>query len=254
MNEKEKFALRARDHLDTSEGKRHFNEKHFAESASRYDLATRGLSLGQDRSWKRKLVAGLADAEAPRCVDIACGTGDVAFLLGERFPGGEVLGVDLTADMITVAEKRNRLSNVRFSRGDMSRLPLPDDSVDILTGSYAIRNAPDLEETLEEFARVMKPGGQLAFLDFSKPDAAWLQAIQFGLLRIWGNFWGLVLHGNPEVHGYISSSLKTFPERSRLRDIYARHGFRLVSSQRFLTGMMRLDFLRFERSNTESSS
>ena len=90
---KSRFQLRASEHLDTSEGKRTFNEKHFAESAARYDFATRALSLGQDGAWKKLLIAKLPDVEKPTCLDIACGTGDVAFLLAERFPEGECIGV-----------------------------------------------------------------------------------------------------------------------------------------------------------------
>lgn len=163
------MTLNAAEHLVSSEGKRHFNEVHFAESAPRYDLATRGLSLGQDAAWKRILVAALPDLDAPVCLDIACGTGDVAFQIAERFPDAEVHGIDLTPDMIEIAKRRGARSRVSFSVGDMSHLDFADASIDLITGSYAIRNAPDLDETLQEFARVLRPGGWAAFLDFSKP-------------------------------------------------------------------------------------
>lgn len=241
----EKFNLKASDHLDSAEGKLFYNLKHFAESAPRYDLATRGLSLGQDGSWKRALVAGLPRKEGAFCLDVACGTGDVTQLLAEKYPDGEIEGVDLTPEMIRIAEERNANPRVHFGCGDMSHLDLPDRSVDILTGSYAIRNAPDLEIVLAEFARVMKVDGSLAFLDFSKPGGQWRQTVQYWVLKLWGGFWGLVLHGNPEVHGYISSSIKSFPDREELESLFSRHGFQLERSQPFLSGMMRLYFLRF---------
>ena len=248
---KEKFTLKARDHLGSSEGKRLFNEKHFAESAPRYDIATRALSFGQDAGWKRALVAGLSPVEGstPRCVDIACGTGDIALQIAERFPDAEILGIDLTPEMIELAKARNHKTRVSFTTGDMSHLPLEDDSVDILTGGYAIRNAPDLGETLTEFARVLKPGAQAVFLDFSKPNSSAMQTLQFGMLKTWGSLWGLLLHGNPEVHGYISSSLRSFPDRESLVALYQSHGFRLEETKPLLTGMMRLDFLRYEPAN-----
>lgn len=234
----EKFSLRAQDHLGTSEGKKRFNEKHFAESAPRYDIATRALSLGQDSAWKRKLVASLPDITAPVCVDVACGTGDVTFLLAERYGDGEFIGVDLTQEMIHLANQRNTLSTVRFECGDMSHLAMPDDSVDILTGSYAIRNAPDLREALTEFRRVLKPGGTLAVLDFSKPDSAFFQGVQFQLLRFWGGLWGLLLHGNPEVHGYISKSLRNYPDAKNLEATFLACGFQIQSAQKHFGGMM----------------
>ncbi len=235
----EKFRLRAHDFLGSSEGKKHFNEKHFAESAPRYDLATRLLSLGQDGGWKRKLVSSLPDVTAPVCVDVACGTGDVTMLLGERFGSGEFIGVDLTREMIDLANVRNRHPDVRFRCGEMSCLDLPDDSVDILTGSYAIRNAPDLDEALSEFFRVLKPGGTLALLDFSKPRSIFFQGIQFSLLRLWGGLWGLVLHGNPEVHGYISKSLKAYPDAARLESKFLECGFKIVEVRKHFGGMMK---------------
>ena len=240
---KEIFNLKAKDHLDSSEGKRHFNEKHFAESAPRYDIATRGLSFGRDASWKRQLIAGLPPMESPTCVDVACGTGDVTFLLAGKYQDGEILGLDLTAEMIEIARQRNQNPNVRFVVRDMSRLALPDHSVDILTGSYAIRNAPDLEQVIREFSLVVNPGGHLAFLDFSKPKGHLAKKIQYLMLKMWGSFWGLVLHGNAEVHGYISSSIRDFPDRKELEALFDRYGFSIEGSRPFFMGMMRLYFL-----------
>lgn len=234
----EKFTLRASDYLSSSDGKKHFNEKHFAESAPRYDFATRALSLGQDASWKRQLVASLPDVEAPVCVDVACGTGDVTFLLAERYEKGEFIGVDLTREMIDLANHRNRHLAVRFQCGEMSRLEMPDHSVDIITGSYAIRNAPVLAEALGEFHRVLKPGGTLAILDFCKPTSGFFQAIQFQVLSFWGGLWGLLLHGNPEVHGYISKSLRSFPDVKSIHDVFEDAGFTIVELRGLFGGMM----------------
>jgi ubiquinone/menaquinone biosynthesis methyltransferase len=241
---KSRMTLRAEDHLVSSEGKRHFNAEHFAESAPRYDLATRGLSLGQDASWKRALVAALPDLSSPACLDLACGTGDVALQLAERFPAGEIHGLDLTPGMIEIARERDRSGRVDFAVGDMSRLDFPDASLDVVTGSYAIRNAPDLGGTLDEIARVLKPGGWAAFLDFSKPPGKTAQSFQYHLLRVWGGFWGLVLHGNPRIHGYISSSLRDYPDEVSLGGILARHGFEDHASRPLFFGMMRLHVLR----------
>lgn len=232
------------EHLDSAERKRYFNEKHFAESARHYDLVTRVLSFGQDYTWKHFLVEELQPVAAPFCVDIACGTGDITFLLAEKYADGEVLGIDLTQEMLDLAENRNINSHVRFSLQDMNHLDLPDASVDVLTGGYAIRNAPDLGETLREFRRVLKPGGQMAFLDFSKPVAKPLQFIQYWAMKIWGGFWGLLLHGNPEVHGYISASLLAYPDMARLEKIFLDHGFTIERSRGFLSGMTRVYFLK----------
>jgi len=240
----EKFTLRARDYLGTSDGKKHFNEKHFAESAPRYDFATRALSLCQDASWKRELIAALSSIEAPVCVDVACGTGDVTFLLAGRYGEGEFIGVDLTREMIDLANQRNHDSNVRFECGEMSCLGMEDGTVDVITGSYAIRNAPDLGEAMVEFHRVLKPDGTLAILDFCKPESVFIQGLQFHVLRFWGGLWGLLLHGNPEVHGYISKSLRDFPDRKSLEEVFDRSGFQIVGSKKHFGGMMMRHILR----------
>lgn len=127
---------------------------------------------------------------APVCLDVACGTGDVARLLASRYPDGEIHGLDLTPAMIEIARRRDESGSIHFAVGDMGRLDFPDASADLITGSYAIRNAPDLDSTLAEFARVLRPGGCAAFLDFSKPAGCFRQAIQSHLLRLWGGFWG----------------------------------------------------------------
>jgi len=232
-----RFRLKAREWLDVPGRKRTYNERHFAEAARRYDVATRAMSLGRDAAWKRSLVASLPDLPSPSCVDLACGTGDVAFLLAERYPDGVVIGVDLSGPMLAIAQGRNRFPIVRFERGDLCALPFPDGSVDVVTGSYALRNAPDLRESLAEVHRVLKPGGVAAFLDFSNPESPLLRRLQYLLLRGWCGLWGFLLHGTPEIHGYVAESLRSFPDRGRLPEIFREHGFGVSASRRFFLGI-----------------
>ena len=240
------FPLKAREWLDDPGRKRAYNELHFAEAASRYDLATRMMSFGRDAGWKRALVGALPELPVPVCVDLACGTGDVAFLLGWRYPGAVVTGVDLSAPMLAIARDRNRLANVRFAGGDVCDLPFPDNSADVVTGSYALRNAPDLREAIREVHRVLSPGGVAVFLDFSNPESVFLRNLQYLLLRSWCGFWGFLLHGTPEIHGYIAESLRGFPARSRLREIFRESGLVMEADRRFFLGITGLLILRKE--------
>jgi demethylmenaquinone methyltransferase/2-methoxy-6-polyprenyl-1,4-benzoquinol methylase len=239
-----RFALKAREHVGAPERKRLFNELHFAEAAPRYDLATRAMSLGRDAAWKRALVSALPDRDAPACADLACGTGDVAFLLAERYPGGKVTGVDIAEPMLAVARGRNRLPNLRFETGDLSALPFGDGSLDIVTGSYALRNAPDLQVALSEIRRVLAADGTAAILDFSRPESPVLQKLQYLLLRGWCGLWGYLLHGTGEVHGYVAESLRLFPERPRFARILAEEGFETVLTRRFFLGITELRVVR----------
>src|SRR5512134_649519 len=239
-----RFALKARDHVRAPGRKRLFNERHFGEAASRYDFATKAMSLGRDAAWKRALVAALPERPAPACVDLACGTGDVAFLLAERYPGGTVTGVDIAAPMLERARARNRFPNVRFGSGDMGALPFPDGSVDIVTGSYALRNAAELRVALSEVRRVLASDGVMAVLDFSRPESPLLQKVQYLLLRGWCGLWGLLLHGTSEVHGYVAESLEVFPDRRRFARILREEGFEVAFSRRFLLGITEILLLR----------
>ena len=233
-----RFSLRLGDHLESPAGKRYYNEQVFDEIAPRYDFVTQALSFGSDQRWKRRLVEALPPRPgAILCLDLACGTGDITELVGRRYPQGRVIGLDITQAMLDLAGRRHTLANLELIRQDMSRLPVADGSVDIVTGGYALRNAPDLEGTLDEIARVLKPGGWAAFLDFSKPPARFAQRLEYWLLKLWTGAWGFLLHGNHEVYSYIAESLRAFPDRTRLRELMASRGLRVVRSERYLFGV-----------------
>ena len=230
--------------IDSPDKKRTFNELHFSEASSRYDIATRAMSLGRDQAWKRHLVVALPAVVAPVCVDLASGTGDVAFLLADRFPDSRITGIDLTEEMVTLAQKRNPFDNVSFACRDMAETGLDNASIDIVTGSYALRNAPDLGESLQEVNRILKTGGCAAFLDFSKSAHPVSQVSQYWLLKCWCGLWGTLLHASPTIHAYIADSLKQFPTRDDYYLLVKNSGFEIISSRLFYFGMLELLVLR----------
>ena len=239
------FTLKFSDHVGQPDRKKLYNERLFSEVAPKYDFVTKALSLGRDAAWKRHLVNALPEGlAAPRCVDLACGTGDVSLLLAERYPEGVVIGIDLTESMLELAKLRPLPTNLSFMQGDMCETGMESGSVDIVTGSYALRNAPDLEQALIEVRRILKPGGVAAFLDFSKPSMSLLQFGEYWLLKCWGGFWGLVLHGNHEVYAYIAESLAAYPDRTHLRERVANCGFSVVGERRFYLGILEMLVLK----------
>jgi ubiquinone/menaquinone biosynthesis methyltransferase len=225
--------------LKSPAAKRALNEELFGLLAPRYDFINVVLSLGRDQAWKRLLVSCLPE-RADCCLDLACGTGDITFQLAAKYPGAKIVGLDLTEEMLKVARRRSRLSALLFVRADMERISLADASVDVLTGGYALRNAPHLESALEEVRRVLKPGGTAAFLDFSKPASPWLQRLECRLLDLWSRLWGRLLHGDAEAYGYIAESLREYPDRAALHAMLSAHGFTLVYSRRFYLGVLEL--------------
>ncbi len=238
------FQIKPREHLDDPARKRALNRNLFEAVAPRYDAITRGLSFGRDAAWKDRLISSLPPLAAPECLDLACGTGDLAFRLAARYPQGRVLGLDITPAMIERARARNRNPRVRFEVGDLGRTGLPHAAFDIITGGYALRNAGDLEEAIAEVFRLLKPGGAAAFLDFSKPPNRAAQRIELALLKFWGGAWGWALHRNPDVYGYIADSLARFPDRVELARRFVAAGFEIAESRRRFFGVVELVSLR----------
>jgi len=233
--------------FDLSEpaSKREYNRRVFRAVAPRYGVVTWLLSFGCDALWKRGLVARLPHRRGVRALDLACGTGDLTRLLARRYPDGTVEGLDLTPAMLARARRRRGLrgaANVRFRLGDLGRLPYPANSFHLVTGGYALRNAPDLKECLREVFRVLRKGGAAAFLDFNRSPVPWLGRLQVRLLAAWGGLWGLLLHGNPEVYSYIAETLTLFPDRARFEELLRELGFRRVRSRLPPGGFVSLTF------------
>jgi len=223
------------------EKKRDYNRKMFGIVARRYSLITRLMSFWQDSTWKRELLKALPVKMDGMALDIACGTGDITFGLARKYPCMPVIGADLTREMIDIAILQNTLSNVTFSLQDMAQTGIKDGAVAIVTGGYALRNAPDIDKALIEIRRVLRPGGIAAFLDFSKSPQPVIKGFHYWLLRAWGSFWGLIFHGNPAVYAYIAESLKAFPDRNKLAKKANDLGFLSKHSCTFMGGMIALN-------------
>ena len=234
---KQRLTLKVGDYLGNATDKKHLNEEMFGVIAPRYDFITRLFSFWQDASWKRGLIASLPNLSEPHCLDLACGTGDLCFLLAARYPQGDITGVDLTEEMLVLARNANHHANVSFEKGDMGHLTAANESFDIVTGGYALRNAPDLRQAIAEIHRVLKPGGTAAFLDFSKPTGALAQKIEYKVLKGWTGMWGWIFHRNHEVYSYIAESLSLYPDREQLRAMFVEQGFSVLSSKLHFMGI-----------------
>jgi demethylmenaquinone methyltransferase/2-methoxy-6-polyprenyl-1,4-benzoquinol methylase len=211
--------------LQCADTKRQYNIKHFQKAAVNYDRATRFLSLGNDCRWKDLLVSQIPQLESPRVLDLACGTGDLAFKVLNRFPTANVVGVDITPKMLEIARERaSRLSVIcSFEEGDISRLSYESHTFDLITAGYAFRNAPCLETTIASVASLLKQNGVLAILEFANSENKLLKAAQSTLLKYWGGLWGTLLDKDFASHSYIGTSLRLFPSQKSF--------IRLLSSQ-----------------------
>ena len=157
--------------------KKIYVEEMFNDISKRYDLFNTISSFGLDRYWRRKLVSVFSLDKNNKLLDVATGTGDVVFSMYNRFKVKSV-GVDIAEKMIEIADiKRQRKhiadDDVTFLKGDAEKLDFPENTFDALTISFGFRNLGDYESGLSEFYRVLKPGGKIAILEFSKPYVSW---------------------------------------------------------------------------------
>ena len=229
--------------IATPDGKRRYVRTLFATIADRYDVITKVLSYGQDRRWKERLVDLASPASGTLALDLATGTGDIAFLLHDR--AARTIGLDLTLRMIELARAKRDLGEApRFLVGDMTALPFPSESVDTVTTGYGLRNVPDLTTAIDEIYRVLRRGGQVLSLDFNRPSHPGLRTIYLLYLTLVGGMLGWILHRDPDTYRYIPASIRTYPGAEAVAEMMRARGFTSVRHYPVLGGLMAIHHAR----------
>ena len=187
----------------------------FDSIAYRYDLLNHLLSGGVDFYWRRKAVECLRDLQPKRILDIATGTGDFAIAATQLKPE-RVVGVDLSQKMLELGNekirRKNLSSTIVLQAGDAEHLEFNTDSFDATIVAFGVRNFEDLEAGLREMYRVLRPGGRIAVLEFSKPSAfPFRQVYLFYFLKILPSI-GRLVSKHKEAYQYLSDSVMEFPE------------------------------------------
>lgn len=225
------------DDIATPTGKRRYVRALFATIADRYDFITVALSYGQDGRWKRRLIGLAGPLGGTRVLDLATGTGDIAF--GAAASGADVVALDVTHRMIELARAKARAGReVRFLVGDMQALPFPAASFDVVTVGYGLRNVPDLGGAIDEIARVLKPGGRMWSLDFNRPASPLVTWLYLTYLTLVGGALGWVLHRDADTYRYIPASLRAYPGAAGVTRMLEARGFERVLHYPVLGGLM----------------
>lgn len=216
----------------------------FARIARRYDLANRLLSLGLDRSWRARLVAEVARHSPADVLDLATGSGDVAFALAARLPATtRITGADFCQPMLDEAEKKRAplgpAPNLIFQQADALALPFPDDSFDAITIAFGLRNLADRDRALHEMRRVLRPSGRVLILEFSQPHRWFRPIYYFYLKRLLPRLAGLVT-GDRAAYEYLNDSIERFPGRDALADEIRAAGFNSVDALPLAQGAVAL--------------
>jgi demethylmenaquinone methyltransferase/2-methoxy-6-polyprenyl-1,4-benzoquinol methylase len=213
----------------------------FARIAPRYDLINDLQSFGLHRCWKRRVVRLARPQPGQRALDLCCGTGDLALALARR--GARVAALDFSEQMLDAAQGRefripsppqgetHQASRIAhhaspppcFIRGDALRVPFADNSFNIVTVGYGLRNLASWETGLREMQRVAAPGGCLLVLEFGKPDNALWRGLYFGYLKLFVPWLGRIFCGDAGAYAYILESLKHYPAQhavaAKMRDL-----------------------------------
>jgi demethylmenaquinone methyltransferase/2-methoxy-6-polyprenyl-1,4-benzoquinol methylase len=216
----------------------------FATIAGRYDLLNHLLSGNIDKRWRRSvantLLATLSEPEA-RVLDVACGTGDLSLTLSETGPA-QVVGVDFCRPMLDIAAAKAARSGERvpFIEGDALALPFRDGSFEVATIAFGLRNLSSVESGFKELLRVLKPGGRVAVLEFSKPSAPvlrWLFRVYFTkLLPLFGGW----VSGSKSAYQYLPESVARFPDQRELTFLMQEAGFEEINFQNLTGGIAAL--------------
>ena len=213
----------------------------FATIARCYDVLNDIMSAGQHRRWKRRLVE-LA-GESRDVLDLCCGTGDIAMGFARR--GARVTGVDFTEEMLRVAAGRcgrEKVSRVQWVRADALRLPFGENSFDVVSVGYGLRNLAGIDFGLREILRVLRPGGKFLSLDFGKPESPAFRALYFGYLRVVLPILGRMFCGDPDTHGYILASLQEYPAQRGTKELMESCGYRECGFEEFYLGSMAINY------------
>ncbi len=205
----------------------------------RYDLMNGLMTLGMDRRWRRMAAAQARLARGDMVLDACCGTGDLAFALGEMYPDCAVVGLDFSAQMLTrarskaAARRRDGASlSLKFVRGDLLDLPFADHEFAAVTVGWGVRNVSQIGRAFAELARVTRPGGRVVCLESTRTQGEpggrlhrlWMRRVVPAL--------GRVVTGETEAYAYLPVSVEAFPSAEELAAIMARVGLTNVRYRR----------------------
>jgi demethylmenaquinone methyltransferase/2-methoxy-6-polyprenyl-1,4-benzoquinol methylase len=203
-------------------------EEMFDSIAARYDFMNRFFSAGIDKAWRKKTIHLLKKDSPQLILDIATGTADMAIMACKQLNPQKVTGIDLSAEMLDVGrkkvEKEGLVTKIELLKGDAEAINFPDNSFDAVMAAFGVRNFENLENGLKEMLRVLKPGGSLVILEFSKPKS--------GIKSLYNLYMGIMapevarwFRQNKEAYQYLNRSTNAFPDRLDFVNILNRIGF-----------------------------
>jgi len=204
----------------------------FDSIASRYDLLNHGLSFGIDSLWRRRMIRYLQRVAPQRILDVATGTADLAIQAASVRPD-RIVGVDISSRMLERARRkvvqRGLQTIISFRRGAAEQLPFNAGTFDAVMVAFGVRNFSDLRAGLREMARVLRPGGMAAVLEFSQPRPRLVRGFYRAYSRAVIPMIGGIISGNREAYRYLPTTVSEFPSGEAFADLLREAGFTCIT-------------------------
>ncbi len=231
---------------DSDESKKAQVEKMFDEIAPKYDYLNHLLSMGIDRKWRKKAISMISENSPKNILDVATGTGDFALDAHKAIPDSEIVGIDISGEMLAVGEDKIKSKNlsdkITLRKEDSEEMSFPSDTFDTVMCAFGVRNFENLELGLQEMYRVTKPGGTLCILEFSKPRSTpFKQFYQFYFRYILPRI-GALISRSDTAYSYLPESVKAFPDGEDMLNILKKTGYKNTTCQPLTLGIASIYF------------
>lgn len=218
------------------EGKEEYVKEVFTEIASDYDHMNNTMSMGMIQGWHEFMMKKAGDLTSKKCLDVGTGTGEIAFLLAKNAgKDGEVYGVDITPKMLEYAEMKMKdivlPTPVIFEEGNALDLRFDDNTFDIVTSGYMLRNVTDVQKAIDEMYRVLKPGGKAVVAELSKPNNRVIRFfyefyMKYRVSRLGKKHdQGKTIDGKYSAYEWLTSSVEGFPRGKEMTEKFSKAGF-----------------------------
>lgn len=229
---------------DSTASKKEQVAKMFDQIAGRYDFLNRFLSVGIDVYWRKVMLNKLKPLQ-PKCIlDVATGTADVALMAESVLNPQQIIGIDISSGMLELGRekiKQKKLNHViTLQKGDSENIEFADNHFDAVTVAFGVRNFENLEKGLSEILRVLKPGGQLCILEFSKPNLPVIEQFYHWYLGFIAPEIAKMISKNKKAYAYLNNSVRAFPEGRDFTEIMGKIGFKDITCTRLSLGISSL--------------
>lgn len=217
----------------------------FHSVANKYDIMNDVMSLGIHRFWKHHTILAANVRKNMRILDLASGTCDLAIRMGKKLAGtGRLVATDINESMLNVGQARmtdkGLVKGIEYNIVNAEQIPYPDNSFDLVTMAFGLRNVTQKEQVLREVLRILKPGGKFMVLEFSKPVTPLVEKVYDGYSFNILPKMGQLIAGDADSYQYLAESIRMHPDQETLKSMFAEAGFKLCKYQNLSLGIVSL--------------